>query len=385
MACVPAPRRLRVLHPAAGEWVRRKLRAHRAHYGHGAILERRRRASRQACIPPQLAAIIELMFYVAGECSSGAARPACGYAAPVDTTSLEEQSALIALLTVRPGKLTWSATTSQVIESGSAADVWRRHVPETLPGIAPAQDPLEVARKQVLGWHREEFSLVTILDQDYPARLRDVHQAPPVLFAHGASMTDDRAVSVVGSRTASRPGLAFASRTARSLVSAGFTVASGLAAGIDTAAHAAALDAAGRTVAVIGTGIRRTYPAQNRELQATIANRGLVLSQFWPDAPPQKQNFLMRNATMSGYGVATVVVEAGETSGARAQARIAVEHGRPVILTRMVVDGNEWPQPLLGRPGVHVADRVEDIVDIVQTIAREDAALPTLAAPATSG
>ncbi|MFB9730149.1 DNA-processing protein DprA [Haloechinothrix salitolerans] len=303
----------------------------------------------------------------------------------METTALEEQSALIALLTVRPGKLTWSAITSQVIESGSAVDVWQRHVPQTLPGIEPAGDPLEEARTQILGWQSGEFSLVTVLDQDYPARLRDIHQVPPILFARGTWVENDRAVSIVGSRTATGPGLAFASRAARSLVSAGFTVASGLAAGIDTAAHAAALDATGRTVAVIGTGIRKTYPEQNRELQATIANRGLLLSQFWPDAPPQKQNFLMRNATMSGYGLATVVVEAGETSGARAQARIAVEHGRPVILTQMVVDRNEWPQSLLGRPGVHVADRVEDVVDIVESIAREDAALPTLAASATSG
>lgn len=271
------------------------------------------------------------MFYKAAGWLSGAARRACGYADPVEATSLKEQAALIALLTVRPGKLTWSGVTAQVVESGSAADVWQRHVPDTLPGMESAADPLEEARKQILGWRDEEFRLMTILDQDYPAPLRDVHQAPPMLFAQGISVPDDRAVSVVGSRTATAPGLAFASRVARSLVSAGFTVASGLAAGIDTAAHAAALDAAGRTVAVIGTGIRRAYPAQNRELQSTIANRGLLLSQFWPDAPPQKQNFLMRNATMSGYGLATVVVEAGETSGARAQARIAVEHGRPVI------------------------------------------------------
>src|ERR1700744_4410475 len=103
-------------------------------------------------------------------------------------------------------------------------------------------------------------------------------------------------------------------RTARHV-----TVVSGLARGIDTAAHRAALDAGGRTVAVIGTGIGRVYPAENRGLQNEIADRGLLISQFWPDAPPQKHTFLMRNATMSGYGLATVVVEAGEHSGARAQ------------------------------------------------------------------
>ena len=110
------------------------------------------------------------------------------------------------------------------------------------------------------------------------------------------------------------------------------------------------------------------YPAENRGLQNEIADRGLVLSQFWPDAPPQKHTFLMRNATMSGYGLATVVVEAGEMSGVRAQARIAVEHGRQVILTDRVVDTNEWAQKLIGRPGVHVAGSVSAVLDVVEQV-----------------
>jgi len=119
-------------------------------------------------------------------------------------------------------------------------------------------------------------------------------------------------------------------------------------------------------VAMIGTGIHRYYPAENRQLQDTIAQQGLLLSQFWPDAPAQKHTFLMRNATMSGYGIATVVVEAGETSGARAQARMAVSHGRPVILTDLVVEHNQWARDLRGRPGVHVAN---DLQTVATTIA----------------
>jgi DNA processing protein len=153
------------------------------------------------------------------------------------------------------------------------------------------------------------------------------------------------------------------------------TVLGGLALGIDTAAHRAALEAGGRTVCVIGTGIGRAYPAQNRDLQEEIAARGLVLSQFWPDAPPQRHNFLMRNATMSGYGLATVVVEAGEQSGSRAQARIAVEHGRPVILTSLVVDRNDWARALVGRPGVHVAGRLQAVLDVVDHLIEEPAAV----------
>jgi DNA processing protein len=146
------------------------------------------------------------------------------------------------------------------------------------------------------------------------------------------------------------------------------TVIAGLARGIDTAAHRSALDAGGRTVAIIGTGIGRVYPAENRGLQGEIASRGLVLSQFWPDAPPQKHTFLMRTATMSGYGLATVVIEAGETSGARVQARLAIEHGRQVILTGRVVDRNQWAPRLVGRPGVHVAESVDDIVSIIEQV-----------------
>jgi DNA processing protein len=210
--------------------------------------------------------------------------------------------------------------------------------------------------------------MLTVLDGSYPERLRGVHQAPPVLFARGSVLPRDRAVSVVGSRKASERGLEIAANIAGRLVARGVTVVAGLAAGIDTAAHRAALDAGGRTVAVIGTGINKVYPAANRGLHQEIASRGLLLSQFWPDAPPQKHTFLMRNATMSGYGMATVVVEAGEQSGARAQARMAVEHGRPVILTDLVVKANLWAQALVGRPGVHVAGGLHDVLDTVESL-----------------
>jgi DNA processing protein len=112
-------------------------------------------------------------------------------------------------------------------------------------------------------------------------------------------------------------------RSRAGLVDAGDTVVSGLAAGIDTAAHLGALDRAGRTLAVIGTGLRRAYPATNAPLQQRIADDAAVVSQFWPDAPPSKRTFPMRNVLMSGLARATVVIEASETSGARMQARLA--------------------------------------------------------------
>lgn len=212
----------------------------------------------------------------------------------------------------------------------------------------------------------------TVLDESYPVQLAGVQEAPPILFALGDLRRTDLAVSVVGSRKASEFGLQVAGDVAKGLAHEGITVLSGLAEGIDTAAHEAALGAHGRTVAVIGTGIRRQYPATNRELHGEIARRGLLLSQFWPDAPPTRYTFPMRNATMSGYGITTVVVEAGETSGARIQARVAVEHGRPVILTSLVVDRNEWAKALQGRPRVFVASSADEVFSHVRAIRQQD-------------
>jgi DNA processing protein len=292
-----------------------------------------------------------------------------------EDSALEERAALVALLRDRPGRRGWAEITADVLEGGSAVAVWERLVPPVL--VSPAGEPgaLEAAARQIAGWTGQGWRVLTILDADYPARLRAIHQAPPVLFARGSVIRDDVAVSVVGSRTASPRGLDIAAGVARELVARGVTVLGGLALGIDAAAHRAALGAGGRTVGVIGTGIDRAYPAPNRELQEQIAERGLVLSQFWPGAAPQRHNFLMRNATMSGYGLATVVVEAGEQSGSRAQARIAVEHGRPVILTSLVVQGNDWARALVGRPGVHVAGRLQAVLDVVDQLIGEPAAV----------
>jgi DNA processing protein len=281
---------------------------------------------------------------------------------------LTEQAALIALLRSRPGGMSWPEVTAEALEAGSAAEVWARLTPTPLLEYAAEEDPLVQARSDLVTWMAEGLTVLTVLDPGYPSRLREVHQAPPILFARGSFVTDDRAVSVVGSRRASERGLAIADGVSRALVAEAVTVLSGLAEGIDTAAHCAALDAGGRTVAVIGTGIRRYFPKQNQALQETVAARGLVLSQFWPDAPPTRATFPMRNATMSGYGLATVVVEAGERSGARIQARIAVEHGRPVILTDLVVKRNPWARALMVRPGVHRADGLEDVMQILRSL-----------------
>lgn len=285
------------------------------------------------------------------------------------SSELEERSALVALLRTRPDKMTWPEIVSAVVEAGSAREVWDGFAPSTL--FSAADDPLQQAAQDIEQWLSGGLGFATILDGDYPVRLRGIKESPPVLFWRGCIQPDDVGVSVVGSRKASERGLNIAAAVASGLSKLDLTVISGLAAGIDTAALQSALDAGGRTIAVIATGINRYYPAPNRGLQDRIANEGVVMSQFWPDAPPQKHTFIMRNATMSGLGSATVVVEAGETSGARAQARIAVGHGRPVILTDIVVEANEWARRLVGRPGVYVASSVRDVLDHVSSLRAE--------------
>jgi DNA processing protein len=283
-------------------------------------------------------------------------------------SSLQQQAALIALLKIRPGRRSWTELTAMTLQCGDTEVLLDELDPIEL-FASPEQTAIRAeAQEQAEAWQGEAFQFVTILDGRYPSAVREIHQAPPFLFASGELRVDDPAVSVVGSRKASDRGLAMARNIADALVQREISVIAGLAVGIDTAAHAATLEAGGRTVALIATGIRRQYPAENRDLHRRIAASGLLLSQFWPDAPPQKHNFLLRNATMSGYGLATIVVEAGEHSGARAQARMAVEHGRPVILTDLVVESTEWGRSLEGRPGVTVASSLDEVTATVDDI-----------------
>lgn len=303
--------------------------------------------------------------------------------APVGTGWDErEQVALVALLHTRPAGMTWSQITTEVDVRGSAVELWRALHPADLFDDGAEAPALIEAATNIANWRNRQLGFLTYRDRDYPAQLREIHEMPPVLFHRGTLRPNEIGMSVVGSRQASARGLDIARSVAAGLVDRGITLIAGLAKGIDTAAHQATMTAGGRTVAVIGTGINRFYPAENRDLQNRIGAAGLVLSQFWPDAPPTKHTFPMRNAIMSGYGRATIVVEAGEHSGARIQARQAVAHGRPVILTDLVVAATTWPADLIGRPGVHVASSTAEIMSIVEDIAAGPQEIDTLFAAA---
>ncbi len=210
--------------------------------------------------------------------------------------------------------------------------------------------------------------MLTVLDDEYPPNLRTIHNRPPLLFIAGELTGEDaRSVAVVGTRRPSARGLTAASAIAGELADDGFTVTSGLAQGVDTAAHRAALERGRRTVAVIGIGLRRSYPAANAALQRRIAGEGAVVSQFWPDAPPTRSSFPMRNIVMSGFSLATVVVEASSTSGAKMQARFALEHGRPVFLLASLLE-HAWAREYAERAGAHVVDSAADIAAQVERL-----------------
>jgi len=208
--------------------------------------------------------------------------------------------------------------------------------------------------------------LLTVLDPEYPANLRTVAARPPFLFLRGTLVPADwRAVAVVGTRLPSPAASSRAGSMARALAEAGFTVVSGLARGIDTQAHLGALDAGGRTVAVLGTGIERTYPPENAALADRVAGSGGLVSQFWPTAAPSRTTFPRRNVVSAGLALATVVVEASATSGARLQARLALGQGRLVVLPEEMVRAEEWARALAARTGVAVVEGPDDLVDLL--------------------
>jgi DNA processing protein len=279
--------------------------------------------------------------------------------------SMTEQAALLALL--RDRRSGWGAVVDAVEAHGSAYDVLMRGEPgeqgELFSDGPSPERRIEAARAAVERWQSEGVQLVTLLDAGYPGQLLTIHQRPPFLFYRGRlDARDAGGVAIVGTRVPSDKGRRKAAEIAARLAEMNVPVISGLAAGIDTAAHRGALEAGGRTVAVIGTGINRSYPKENAELQADLAESHLVLSQFWPEASPSKTSFPMRNAVMSGYAAVTVVVEAAWKSGARMQARLALQHGRPVLLLEDLLV-HDWAREYASLPGTQVVSGPDDVLE----------------------
>jgi len=203
-----------------------------------------------------------------------------------------------------------------------------------------AEEAARFADDQVRRAERTGSALLPFWDEEYPPLLRNIYDPPPVLFVRGKlERADADAVAVVGTRRPSTYGLLMAERLAAALASAGLTVTSGLARGIDAAAHAACLRAGGRTVAVIGSGLDVMYPAEHRALADSIAARGAVLSELPFGSSPDAANFPRRNRIVSGMTLATLVVETAPAGGAMITAAQALEEGREVFAVPSAVSG----------------------------------------------
>lgn len=253
-------------------------------------------------------------------------------------------------------KTAWDAPESELVNSGLPPKV--------------TQNLLDVRKNLSLEkvWkHIEEMNIQvsTIEDPDYPTRLREVDNHPPVIYTRGTILADDSwSVAIVGTRRMTSYGKQVASEIASALTMNGITVVSGLARGIDGIAHKSALEAGGRTIAVLGSGVDQIYPPEHRKLANAIIQNGAILSDYAPGTPPDGINFPPRNRIISGLSLAVVIVEASKQSGALITAAFAAEQGREVF----AVPGNIYaPQSkgsnILLQQGARVLLNVQDILE----------------------
>lgn len=253
-------------------------------------------------------------------------------------------AALIAL-SLTPG-FSWAKTRAQIEEFGTPCDVLRARFGDQLfdDGFDTA---IASAVEFVAACEADGVHVASLWGEDYPKQLRTVHDAPPILFWQGHfDSRDEDAVAIVGTRNPDHAGSEFAHSLATTLAMNDIPVVSGLARGIDGLALRTAIAAHGRTVGVIGTGHDRAYPPEHAELQREVANH-LLISQFKPGTSISKRNFPMRNVVMSGFASLTMIVQAGETSGTRIQARAAVKHGRPLVISSSVYQSADWAKQLV--------------------------------------
>lgn len=221
------------------------------------------------------------------------------------------------------------------------------------------------------------IQIISRVDERYPKKLLNIYDPPPILYAKGdLAMLESPAIAIVGSRKSSVHGRRFAFELAGALAGCGISVVSGMALGIDGAAHDGCLDASGKTIAVWGSGLDVCYPARHRHLAGKIAADGLLLSEFSLGSQPEKQNFPRRNRVISGLSEGIVVVEATLQSGSLITARCALEQGREVFAVpglpgSPASQGSNW----LIKEGAQLVESIDDIF----------AALPRLLPPAAKG
>jgi len=253
-------------------------------------------------------------------------------------------------------KSAWNATETQLRQSGL-----EKQPTENLARQRRALNLTTQAEKI----ERAGARFLIITDDEYPPLLKVLPDAPAVLYVRGRLTSDDsRALGMVGTRKATSYGRDAAAHFSRQLAAQNVTIVSGLAHGIDAAAHRGALESGGRTLAVLGCGVDIVYPSDHQELAREIVKHGALISEFPVGAPPEARNFPRRNRIISGLSLGILVVEAPEASGALITAQIALEHGREVF----AVPGNIFSRESSGanrliQDGAKLVMRIEDILD----------------------
>ncbi|MFO7880994.1 MAG: DNA-processing protein DprA [Kosmotogaceae bacterium] len=247
-----------------------------------------------------------------------------------------------------------------------------------LPFIPQAKQKRVFSNLKTTEKYLKTYKYIVFNDESYPELLRETDSPPPVLFYKGDinKTSDKMSLSMVGSRKSSAYGYNIALSFASQIVNYNFTVISGLAAGIDGASHRGALEGSGNTIAVLGCGIDKVYPASNRDLYRAISKRGCILSEYLPGTPPMKHNFPRRNRIIAGLSKAVLVVEATKKSGSLITARFALDNGRDVYaipgdIRRKNSSGTNW----LIQNGAKLISSVEDILeeyDVLRSISTEE-------------
>ncbi|MEM7456830.1 MAG: DNA-processing protein DprA [Planctomycetota bacterium] len=230
--------------------------------------------------------------------------------------------------------------------------------------IAAAREEVDVTGQLEI-CEENQIDLIVRGEDNYPAILNEIHDPPNVLFCNGRIQPQDRlAVAIVGTRHATTYGLKTAANLARGLSLAGFTIVSGMARGIDAAAHRGALESGGRTIAVLGSGLLNVYPPEHATLSEEIAKQGAVLSEYLPMQAPRSGAFPQRNRIVSGLSLGVIVVEAAERSGALISARLAGEQGREVFAVPGRIDNrmSKGCHSLI-RDGAKLVESVDDILE----------------------
>lgn len=273
--------------------------------------------------------------------------------------SLEQKRLLVKRLG-SPGSIfkTSSKQLGLLLESEATGSPYDKSRIQSLPDAVHLAVEQDIQQLEHYG-----AGFVSFTDPAYPQLLNHIDSAPLGLFCLGdPDLLSTQQIAIVGSRHATRSGIETAWDFAAKISSAGFTITSGMAKGIDTSAHRGSLDNAGSTIAVLATGIDRIYPAANKVLHQQISNNGLIVTEHPPGTPPRKHHFPQRNRIISGLSLGTLVVEAGLRSGSLITARLAAEQGRDVFAIPGSIHsaGSRGCHYLL-RQGATLVESVDDI------------------------